>query len=31
MVKNLGHPYIVVNDAPKVDALRRMFPRFYRP
>ena len=30
MVKNPTYPYIVVNDAPKVDALRRMFPRFYR-
>jgi len=30
MAKNPGHPYIVVNDAPKVDALRRMFPHFYR-
>lgn len=30
MAKNPTFPYIVVNDAPKVDALRRMFPHFYR-
>lgn len=30
MAKNPNYPYIVVNDAPKVDALRRIFPRFYR-
>jgi peptide-methionine (S)-S-oxide reductase len=30
MAKNPTYPYIVVNDAAKVDALRRIFPRFYR-
>lgn len=30
MAKNPTYPYIVINDAPKVDALRRMMPRFYR-
>ncbi len=30
MAKNPSFRYIVVNDAPKVDALRRMFPHFYR-
>lgn len=30
MARNPSYPYIVVNDAPKVDALRRIFPRFYR-
>jgi peptide-methionine (S)-S-oxide reductase len=30
MAKNPMHPYIVVNDRPKVVALRRLFPRSYR-
>jgi peptide-methionine (S)-S-oxide reductase len=30
MAKNPMHPYIVVNDAPKVAALRRLFPKSYR-
>ncbi|MBU3076242.1 peptide-methionine (S)-S-oxide reductase MsrA [Sphingomonas quercus] len=30
MAKNPTYPYIVINDAPKVDALRRMMPRLYR-
>lgn len=30
MAKNPTHPYIVINDAPKVDALRRMMPNVYR-
>ena len=30
MAKNPRHPYIVVNDAPKVAALRAKFPRSYR-
>ncbi len=30
MAKNPAHPYIVVNDRPKVEALRRLFPRQYR-
>ncbi len=31
MAKNPGHPYIKAWDAPKVQALRRLFPRDYRP
>lgn len=30
MEKNPTYPYIVVNDAPKVNALRHMFPGLYR-
>ena len=30
MVKNPSHPYILVNDQPKVRALRRLFPQAYR-
>ena len=30
MAKNPAHGYIVAWDAPKVAALRRMFPGFYR-
>lgn len=30
MAKNPSYPYIVINDAPKVDALRRMMPNVYR-
>ena len=29
MAKNPRHPYIVVNDRPKVIALRRLFPKLY--
>lgn len=28
---NPTHPYIVVNDLPKVEALKRLFPEAYRP
>jgi peptide-methionine (S)-S-oxide reductase len=31
MAKNPRHPYIRTWDAPKVQALRRLFPRIYRP
>lgn len=31
MAKNPAHPYITTWDRPKVDALRRLFPRFYLP
>lgn len=31
MSKNPAHPYIKAWDAPKVQALRRLFPRDYRP
>jgi peptide-methionine (S)-S-oxide reductase len=30
MTKNPMHPYIVVNDRPKVVALKRLFPKSYR-
>lgn len=30
MRKHPDHPYIVVNDAPKVQALKRLFPSLYR-
>jgi peptide-methionine (S)-S-oxide reductase len=30
MARNPTNPYIVANDAPKVDALRHMFPNLYR-
>ena len=30
MARNPDYPYIVINDRPKVDALRRMFPQSYR-
>jgi peptide-methionine (S)-S-oxide reductase len=28
--RNPGHPYIVINDLPKIDNLRRLFPAVYR-
>lgn len=31
MKKNPAHPYIVINDAPKVASLQRIFPDLYRP
>jgi peptide-methionine (S)-S-oxide reductase len=31
MAKNPAHPYIATWDRPKVDALRRLFPRLYLP
>lgn len=30
MAKNPNYPYIVINDRPKVDALKRLFPGAYR-
>jgi peptide-methionine (S)-S-oxide reductase len=30
MAKNPDYPYIVVNDRPKVEALKRLFPGSYR-
>ena len=30
MTRNPGHPYIVFNDLPKVDNLKRVFPQSYR-
>ena len=31
MTRNPNHPYIVVNDLPKIEALKRLFPDLYRP
>ena len=31
LAKNLGHPYIVYNDLPKVANLKRLFPALYPP
>jgi peptide-methionine (S)-S-oxide reductase len=28
--RNPGHPYIVINDLPKIDNLRKLFPAVYR-
>jgi peptide-methionine (S)-S-oxide reductase len=30
MAKNPDYPYIVINDRPKVEALKRLFPGSYR-
>ena len=30
LTRNPGHPYIVVNDLPKIDELKRIFPGLYR-
>ena len=31
LVRNPRHPYIVVNDLPKIDELKRVFPGLFRP
>ena len=31
LAKNPGYPYIVINDLPKIQALKRLFPELYRP
>jgi peptide-methionine (S)-S-oxide reductase len=31
LAKNPTYPYIVVNDLPKIGALKRLFPKLYRP
>lgn len=31
MTRNPNYPYIVINDRPKVDALKRLFPLHYQP
>ena len=31
LVQHPSHPYIVVNDLPKIDELKRLFPEIYRP
>lgn len=30
LTKNPGHPYIVINDLPKIESLKRLFPALYR-
>ena len=30
MTRNPNYPYIVVNDLPKIEALKRLFPDLYR-
>ena len=31
MTRNPNYPYIIVNDLPKIEALKRLFPDLYRP
>jgi peptide-methionine (S)-S-oxide reductase len=31
LVQNPAHPYIVINDLPKVENLKRAYPDVYRP
>jgi len=31
LTRHPGHPYIVYNDLPKIDDLKRLFPDLYRP
>ena len=31
LTRNPTHPYIVINDLPKIDDLKRLFPDLYRP
>ena len=31
LIQNPHQPYIVVNDLPKIDALKRVYPELYRP
>lgn len=31
LIHNPGQPYIVFNDLPKIAALKRVYPQFYRP
>lgn len=31
LTKNPRHPYIVVNDLPKIESLKRLYPTLYRP
>ena len=31
LAKNPTYPYIVINDLPKIQALKRLFPELYRP
>ena len=31
LILHPNQPYIVINDLPKIDALKRVYPQFYRP
>jgi peptide-methionine (S)-S-oxide reductase len=31
LVLNPSNPYIVINDQPKIESLKRLFPEMYRP
>jgi peptide-methionine (S)-S-oxide reductase len=31
LIHNPNYPYIVINDLPKIDALKRVYPQLYRP
>jgi peptide-methionine (S)-S-oxide reductase len=31
LIHNPHYPYIVINDQPKIDALKRVYPQLYRP
>jgi peptide-methionine (S)-S-oxide reductase len=31
LTRNPNHPYIVINDLPKITDLQRLMPEFYRP
>ncbi len=31
LTKNPRHPYIVINDLPKIESLKRLYPTLYRP
>ncbi|HXH41689.1 MAG TPA: peptide-methionine (S)-S-oxide reductase, partial [Thermoanaerobaculia bacterium] len=31
LIHNPTQPYIVYNDLPKIDALKRVYPQLYRP
>jgi peptide-methionine (S)-S-oxide reductase len=31
LIHNPHQPYIVFNDLPKIDALKRVYPEWYRP
>ena len=31
LIQHPNQPYIVINDLPKIDALKRVYPQLYRP
>ena len=31
LTRNPGYPYIVINDLPKIESLKRLYPTLYRP